>query len=282
MESSDKKIVKLDQDSKLEVRDFSPTNLQDRPAGVFRTPILGSRPKGTLKAKVDEDAPRKDRRFHVDPAMRDLLAVDEEANHEIEARVELRLRELRSQVEATAEAKGYADGFAKGESEAQESFSSQADVKLAKVDRLIAGFENAKMEVYLANERFLVELVHRITGAIIEKEIELDPEYLGRVVRSVVERVGVKEQLKLVANADQLEVLYSLLPELEKKHPGLKNISIESSSSLNAHDVVIETDFNRIDATLATQLGSLRDVVMAALEASQAARSTATSEAYTE
>jgi flagellar assembly protein FliH len=264
----DKKIFKLDQDARMEVRAFEMTNLSPNASSTFRTPTLAGK-KPARPATAPADLARKDRRFQVDPVLRDLVGVDDETNFQVEVRVREQVEALREGVEREGRESGYEEGYARGKQEAKASFDAASAEKLARLDAIIAGFEGVKSEVFQANERFLIELVYRISASILQKEILLDPEYLTRVVRSVVEKVGVKEQLKLIASSAQIEALYGMLPELEKKHSALKNITIEASSQLGDADVVIETDWNRVDASLDSQLGSLHEVVLAALDESQ-------------
>lgn len=268
----EKKILKIDAGSKIEIQAFELTDLKGGGHETFRTPMLDGKMRHVTKAPAHADLPRKDRRFQVDPALRDLMSVDEETETEIDARVERKLENLRVAAEKEARDRGYDEGFQRGKSEAKNTFGAESQERLKQLDELLASIESTKDEVYRVNERFLVELTFRIASTILQKEIVLDPEYLARVIRTIVEKVGVKDQLKLIANSAQMEVLYGLLPELEKKHASLKNITIEQSSLLGNSDVVIETDWNRIDATLDSQLGSLHEVVIAVLEEKQASR----------
>lgn len=266
----EKKILKLDAGANIEIRAFELTDLKGGGTETFRTPTLSAKkPTPRATAPAGAELARKDRRFQVDPALRDLMSVDEETESEIDARVERKLSALREAAETEARERGYEEGFARGKSEAKATYETQSTERIEQLDQLVSAIEGTKSIVYDANERFLVELVFRVASSILQKELILDPEYLARVIRTIVEKVGVKEQLKLIANASQMELLYGLLPELEKKHASLKNITIEQSSQLGENDVVIETDWNRIDATLDSQLGSLHEVVLSILEEKQ-------------
>jgi flagellar biosynthesis/type III secretory pathway protein FliH len=231
----DKKIFKLDQEASMEVRAFEMTNLSPNASSTFRTPTLNVKKTPRVSKPMAELA-RKDKRFQVDPVLRDLVSVDDETDHLVQTRVQEQVEALRAHAERDGRDSGYEEGYKKGKSEAKANFDSISAEKLAKLDQIISGFEGVKAEVLAANERFLVELVYRIAGSVLQKEILIDPEYITRVVRSVVEKVGVKEQLKIIASSNQLETLYGILPELEKKHAALKNITIESSSQLGDSD----------------------------------------------
>jgi flagellar assembly protein FliH len=280
--SEDQRIFRLDRDAKMEVHAFELPHLGEDAPATFRTPTLGAGgelPKSKKSPVPPPSDDQKGRRFQVDPILRDLLSVDEETDTEIERRVEAKISQLRADALIEGREEGYEEGYARGKKEAQDAFEAAAQERIARMDVFVAAVEAMKDELFRANERFLIELVFRIAANILQKEIAADPEYVARVVRSIVERVGVKEQLKLIASASQLEALYALLPELEKKHSSLKNISIEGSSQLEDADVVIETDWNRIDATLESQLATLHASVVTGLEESQAAKAAAASDA---
>jgi flagellar assembly protein FliH len=267
------KFEKLQAGTTIEVQNFELPDLNGDRKETFRTPTLGaSLPKGErVKVKAPADD-QKSRRFHVDPVLRDLLSIDEEAESEVDRRVEVRIAELRGEAEASGREAGYDAGYARGKAEASANFEASAKERLAQFDGFLDAVESLKDEFFRANERFLVELVFRIASNVLQREIKLDPEYLGRLVRSVVEKVGAREQVKLIANASRIEGLYALLPELEKKHSSLKNVTVEISSQLEEADVVIETDWNRIDATLATQMETLHETLIAGLEETQERR----------
>ncbi len=265
----EKKVLTLDSDAKIEVKPFELTDFSGVTTCTFRTPTLDGKKRETTRSQPQMELSRKDRRFQMDPALRDLMSVDEDTDAEIEIRVARRIEELKAQAESEAQKKGYEAGFIAGKEESNTTFSKESNERIVQLDRLIAGFESSKNDVFHANERFLLEVVFRIASSILQREILIDKEYLARVIRTVVEKVGVKEQLKLIANQSQMDLLYGLLPELEKKHSSLKNITIEQSSTLEKFDVVIETDWNRIDATLNTQLGSLHELVLTILEDKQ-------------
>lgn len=269
----EKKIVKLDSEAKIEIRPFELTDLKGGGFETFRTPTLTGKKTSSSapssRPRASADLARKDQRFQVDPALRDRMSMDEETESEIEIRIEQKVAELRKVAEVEAREQGYEEGFKRGKMEAKTTFEKDSQERLERLDTFLAAVEGTKNEIFQANERFLVELTFRIASSVLQRELILDPEYVARLIRTVVEKVGVKEQLKLIANASQVETLYALLPELEKKHASLKNITIEQSSLLGSADVVIETDWNRIDATLDSQLGSLHEVVLSILEEKQ-------------
>jgi flagellar assembly protein FliH len=258
-------------------------NLGPESPRTFRTPTLtkGIAPAARAAAARQVEGGQggqKERRFHVDPVLRDLLSVDEEAESEINRRVAAKVAEIRAQAEEEGRDRGYEEGYQRGKAEAKTVVEAASNERLERFDVFLSTMESLKDEIYRANERFLVELVFRIASNVLQRELATDREYMTRIVRGIVEKVGVKEQLKLIASEEQVEGLYALLPELQKKHAGLRNISVEPSSQLGDFDVVLETDFNRVDATLASQMEMLHSALVEELGSTHASEAAAGSE----
>jgi flagellar assembly protein FliH len=258
----EKKILSPESDAPIDVKPFEMAELTPS-KGVFRTPTLESKRLKPTLPPSPVGAGHKPV-FQVDEAVSDLIVdeVEDSREEEIESRVAERIASIREAAEREASERGYTEGLKKGETEARSELEGVIRDKGEVLDSAISSLESLKGDVYRANERFLLETVMRVSTIVLQKEIESDPEYVSRLIRSAVERVGTKEQLKVIVNASRLEAVYSMLPELEKRYSSLKNISIEASPQLNENDVVLETDWNRIDATLDSQIESLRDLIL--------------------
>ena len=99
-------------------------------------------------------------------------------------------------------------------------------------------------------------------GMIALKEIKQDPQYLGRLCREILERVGVRENIRIRVNAQELQAAGSLKDDLEAALGKLTNISIEASSDVARFGCVVETDWNSVDATLERQMTGVREALL--------------------
>jgi flagellar assembly protein FliH len=248
------KVKSLDPVNAYDIKPFELKNLKTTKLTSFKTP--------TLKNSVSEYV--KDNRFDYDPLIKDLLvqvSAEDAQMAQVMLQVEKKLLELKDKTLSESHAQGHAEGFKAGESEAKEKFEIEYKNKIASLNQLIEGFEKIKPEVMAAQEKFFLDAIFKITEQVIKREIQSDKEYLARTIHDVLEKVESREQLRILVSESQLQTIYSILPDLEKQYTGLKNISIDPSQNLGPFDVVLETDWNRVDATLDSQLESFKQLM---------------------
>ncbi len=249
--------MKLEEGTKTEVRAFEFNDLKRPGKLIYQTPTVKKSDDAS-----DVAAQQKDRRFQFDPLLKDLMSMDEQTETRIQTEVQRRLDVLKEIAEEEARDRGYKEGFTTGKNEAQTIYVEEAKEKLSQLDTLVDQFESSKDEIFKSQERFLNEAVHRIAENVLLRELQSDREFLTRTIHNIIEKIGAREQIKILVRSDILEQVYSILPELEKKYEKLNSIAIEPSDQLGAHDCVVETDWNRVDATLKSQMESFRQILM--------------------
>jgi flagellar assembly protein FliH len=239
----------------------------------FEFPALraqGQHDYPTLKAKcgplavTDPDRGvknRKDARFALNPLVRDPLAIEEEERRAIEERVVKRVEMVEKEAKAAATEAGYKDGLKKGRDEAFAKFNKDAEARLTKFDGLLAEFENAKTQIFKANERFVLEMISRISRMVLLRELKTDKEYLLRLTRELIERVGVRDHITIRFNPDDMQTVATLKNDLEQTLGALKNLNIEASAGVRLGGCELETQWNAIDASVETQLQGIYDAL---------------------
>jgi len=248
------KVKNLDEANTYEVKPFELRDLKKTKMASFKTP--------SLKSSTSEYV--KDSRFDFDPLIKDLLVQvsGEDAQiAQMNLQIEKRISELKDEIFTKAKLEGHAEGFKAGEEEAKLKFETEYKIQLNNLTQMIDGFENVKPEVKAAQEKFLLEVVFKIVAQVVHRELQSDKEYLIRTIHDVLEKVESREQLRILVAESELKQIYSILPELEKQYSSLKNISIDPSQQLGPFDVVLETDWNRVDATLDSQLESFKQLM---------------------
>ena len=269
----ERKVLKVDDNSKREIDRFEFKSLNKPASNVYTTPVLkgGSLPKSDITEIADHEIvvspDKKESRFKIDPIIKDLLTYDEREENEIKVRVENEIDRIRTQVEAEARDKGYQEGFEQGKQEAKTEFEKNAKSEYEKIIQFVTSVESLKSEIYSSQERFLLEVIFHVTQNIIHKELSKDSDYVPRLIRDVIEKVGSREQVKIWVNSAQIEKAKALVPDLEKKFTELKSISVETNPQLEEFDAVIETDWNRVDASLKTQLETMHHILQDAVTA---------------
>jgi len=215
-------------------------------------------------ATTDTDRLKKKRRnikFELNSFVKQSLSVEEEEKKNVEKKVKERLLELADDVRTAARGEGYQAGLKKGYDEAFSKFKEESAEKLIKFENFVSACERAKKNIYNQNEKFLIELVYQIAKMVILKETKTDKSYLTRLVTEIIDKVGVKDNINVKINKDDMETLELLKTDLAKAHGNLQNLNIEVSDQVKQGGCVVETQWNSIDASIETQLEKIRDSI---------------------
>jgi flagellar assembly protein FliH len=204
----------------------------------------------------------KDSRFLLNPLQRDPLAVVQEENRIIEERVKERIVAVADQVREEAHSEGYQDGLKKGYQEAFKKFQAEGASQLERFKAFLADCEAAKEEIFRANEQAILEILLRMEKQILLRELGSDPDYLLRLSREMLSRIGVRENIKIKVRPADLEVGLKLKEGLEAELGELRNLKIEAAPVIQQGGVIIETDWNAIDAAVETQLKGIFEALL--------------------
>lgn len=246
---SEVRVVKYESDFAPKVEPFTPARIH----GPTESEYGSGRRKGASSASK-KGGDRKDQRFALSPLLRDALSIEEEEQRAIEARVQARVRELSEQARAEGREAGHQEGLRKGREEAMARFREEMAPQVDRIQSLFAELDRAKGEIFSANERFLIELVYRVGRTVLLRELATDRDFLMRLTRELVERVGVRENVRIRIAAEDAQLIGRIRENLEKSLGNMKNLNVETSNEIRRGGCKIETDWNAIDATIEQQL----------------------------
>lgn len=239
------------------VRDFVFPALKDPSLTVYDD----ARSKFGALAATDEDREsptQKDSRFVLHPTTREKLFIEIEERRVIEERVRNRVEAFQEEVRARAYTEGFEAGKKDGFKAASDEVKSQAKEKMAGIDSFLKGAEEAKLQILAANETIVLELVHQIAAMLALRDIQSEPGYVLRLARTILERIGVRENILIRVNRQEYESLKLLKDDLEKELGALQNVNVIPSDTVKMGGCQVETDLSAIDASIATQLENVR------------------------
>lgn len=200
----------------------------------------------------------KDSKFALNELIRDPLSVEAEERREIERRVNEAIERVKVDAEEAARKIGYDEGFAAGKETAFDQFKSEYKEKYQQFSDFVKQCEEAKEIIFKENEQFLIDLVFQISKTVLLKELSVDRDYILRLAKELVERVGVKENITLKIGRRNKEMIDKLKETLNETFGTLRNLNIEASDGIDV-GCYIETEWNMIDATIESQLKGLAD-----------------------
>ena len=145
----------------------------------------------------------------------------------------------------------------------------QAEESLLKFQQLIAEMENARVEVFRQNEKFLIGLVFRLAKMVTLKELSIDREYLLRVTKTLVESVGVQDNTVLKINAEDEQFITAIRENLFKIFGEMRNLNIEVSSEVSRGGCRIETEWSAIDVNVEEQFNRIQAALLGEMAGGQ-------------
>jgi flagellar assembly protein FliH len=249
----DRNIINFDQVSRTEIREF-----------VF-APIQGSTQNSYAEIKKQlESSPsgepngparaRSDRQFSVNPLLKKSLSIQEEENRLIDQKVQAIVSEITEQVKSTAAAAGYEEGLKKGFEEANARTKAESQSKIERFDAFLDEMEAARAQIYKINERVIIEMIVKISEMLVLRELATDRDYILRVSKELVDKVGTRENITLRVNPDEGEVIGILKDGLKNAFGDIKNFNVEISSRVKQGGCEIETEWNLISSNINEQI----------------------------
>lgn len=202
----------------------------------------------------DEARQQKDSRFVLSNLTRDALSVNDDEERLIAERVRAAVEELATRAREQAASRGYEEGFARGQQEAARKFQAEGEARLAGIDGLIGELEGLKAAIFQQNEKFLIDLVYRMGRMVLLRELHTDRDYLVRLASELIERMGLRENLRIKIHPSDAAGLEQLRAGILQRLGELRNLNIEASSEAREGGCLLETEWGAIDASLATQL----------------------------
>ncbi|MCC7441680.1 MAG: hypothetical protein IT285_08605 [Bdellovibrionales bacterium] len=258
---SDFRVASIDGPKKMEWREFEMPKIQRAGEGDYSSV---RRRFGSLAATDSErrERERKDSRFSVNPLLKEPLSIEEEERRAVEERVKARVSEVSAKVREASHAEGYQAGLKQGHDEAYARAATEAKQRIERFDAFLVACEQAKDEIFRANERFVVETVFRVARMVLLREAALDKDLVLRMAKGILERVGVRENIKIAIHPKDREMIDLLRSGLEDAIGKLQNLSIEVSEEVGEGGCTVETQWNAIDASIDTQLGNLHKALL--------------------
>lgn len=258
---NDVRVVKLNVTSEPVVSQFKFGKLSRKGEGSYEA----TKEKFGSLASTDEGRvpkAQRDRRFSINPLLREPLSIEEEERRVVEERVKVRVEAIQAEARAKAHEEGYKVGLEQGHQEAYQRFAQESVERLTNFDTMLKDAETAKQEIFRANERFIMELVFRMAKMVALKEVSADREYVVRLARELIERIGVRENIRIKICPEDLKTADIIKPGLEAALGALKNLAIESSPLVKRGGCIVETEWNAIDASLDRQFQGIYEALL--------------------
>jgi flagellar assembly protein FliH len=239
---------------KYEFRELTPEAPQKEPE--FAKAEFYQEPNFRTQRDVNEIGKilKKESHFQLDRHVASQLGLEEKARKEAEEKIEREIQRRWEQNSERAEVAGYAKGLEEGKQEAFKAELPRIQEKVAKLEHLFEEMNSFRQKIFSANESFLMDLIARVAGMVALKEVSVDPDYIRRLVISLMHQIGTKDDTKIYLSPEDFKNVDALYQSLQKEFGKLSNTTVEASDSIPVGGCKIETRFGVVDASISTQI----------------------------
>lgn len=211
--------------------------------------------------KIDDIHKRKTDGFQLDSIVVNQLGMDERERQEHEARVRKEIERRWEQAAEKAEVAGYTRGLEEGKAEAYKAEQPRIRERIEKLEHLLHSFDSFREKIFAANESFLMDLIAEVAGMIVLKEVSVDRDYVRRLVTTLLQQLGTKDDIKIFLAEADYENVETLRQAIEKEFGKLNNSTIEISADIPVGGCKIETRFGVVDASIAAQIANTKSAL---------------------
>lgn len=122
---------------------------------------------------------------------------------------------------------------------------------LQNVENILEELSRYRRELFKESERDLVEIVRMVSKKVLQRELELAPESLLKIVERALEFVERHRRVALLVNAKNLEQFQKAKPDFLARFKGLEEISIVADQRVADGTAVLKT--HQVDMQVAPE-----------------------------
>jgi flagellar assembly protein FliH len=147
------------------------------------------------------------------------------------------------------EREAYRRGIAEGKALGKDLAEAEVQPVLERLTRTLVELSSVSARLRRDAERDMVELSIAIARRVLHRELTLDPESIGGLVKAALEKIESHELCRVRVHPDQETVIRTILGRYS---PG--RIELVADPALIKGDVVFETSQGTVDASVEAQL----------------------------
>ncbi len=243
----------------MTIRKYEYPELTRRPAGsggaqAYKEPQFTAH----VNAALVDSVHKKGENFQLDSIVVDQLGIQDREKDAQESILRKEIERRWEQAAEKAEVAGFTRGLEEGRAEAFKAELPRIRERVEKFEHLLHEFDKFREKIFAANETFLMDLIAQVAGTIVLREVELDKDYVSRLVTTLLQQLGTKEDIKIFLSEFDFANVLMLRQALDKEFGKLSNTTIEASAEVPSGGCRIETHFGVVDASVATQIENVR------------------------
>lgn len=254
---SPRNAIQLEEKTVSDVQEYKPKVIKKETLKDVADQFIQLEENGKTKKQLNHG-----KSFKLNVASRDGFKIEQKEEAIIERNIQKILDVKLEVLGKEIYSKSYQEGLEKGKQESFQEYQKQAQIKIEELQKFIQSVEECKEKILQENEELIVQMIFKMVRLIFLKEVTLDKEYVRRLAVGLIQKVGLKNAVKLKVSPTDLEKVKEILPSLNASVDELRNISFEPHEEIQPGGIVLETDKTLIDAEIETQLTALSESLL--------------------
>ncbi|MNZ61302.1 flagellar assembly protein H [compost metagenome] len=153
---------------------------------------------------------------------------------------------------------GFHQGFEEGKTEAQNSLQAKIEEMMNEASTVLQHAYMEKERIVQEAEPFLVELSCAIAEKVIDKQLDLEPEYTIELIKQSLSRKREQGTLTLCVAPSQFAFVQAAREELSLVIDSQAELQILPDPSVQDKGCVIRSSYGSVDARIDTQLVEIK------------------------
>lgn len=180
-----------------------------------------------------------------------------EAQKQIEAWWQERREQDEQMIEAV-KAEGFTQGYEEGKAQAEATMRAKIEEMMNEASSVLQQAYEEKERIIQEAEPFLVELSCAIAEKVIDKQLELKPEYVIELIKKSLARKREQGTLTLCVSPKDFAFVQAAREELSLAIDSQAELQILPDPTVKDRGCVIRSSFGSVDARIDTQLTEIK------------------------
>jgi flagellar assembly protein FliH len=211
------------------------------------------------KARIIQDA-EEIAQQQIDQAMKETDAINEKAQLEIEEWWQTRRNDDENYLTA-ARNTGYESGYQQGIVEAEEFIKASYAEMIQEARSVLDQAYRLKEQIIQEAEPFLIELSTAIAEKIIQRQLNIAPEWVIEYTQNILARRREKGLISICVAPKQFSFMQDAKDEFMLHIDSQAELQILPDATVSDHGCVIRSPFLSVDATIDTQLKEIKSAL---------------------
>ena len=225
--------------------------------------LLPQKTRKEIRQSFSQDLTVRDAQFRMSDLVASRLSVEEEEEQRFREQVEKEVTARIAKIEQEAREKAHAEGFESGKKIGFEQEMQRMKGVHEAMIKTAESMNQMTKHVFAEHEEMIIQFLTQVASVVVRQAVATDKDYLVRVLKEIVERSGVKENIKIKLSKTDFSYAQDIQKGLEERIGQELSVKIEADDTLQPSSCVVETSFGEIRSALAQELEAMEKAMMA-------------------